>query len=70
MDRFLKNNLLELEYEIVDVNNNRKRSNEISEIYGIRHESPQIIIIDENDHVKWHASHYSITEEHIKQAIS
>ncbi|HLP60121.1 MAG TPA: bacillithiol system redox-active protein YtxJ [Candidatus Deferrimicrobium sp.] len=70
MDRFLKNNPLEIEYEIVDVINNRKRSDEIVEIYSIRHESPQVIILDENGHVKWHASHYTITEEHIKQALS
>jgi bacillithiol system protein YtxJ len=70
MDAFLKNNKQELEYEFVDVIDNRERSNEIAEQYGIQHESPQIIILDDNKNVIWNASHRAITEKSINKAIS
>ena len=70
MDAFLKNNPGKQEYEFVDVIDNRKRSNEIEELYGIQHESPQIIILDDNGSVIWNASHYDITESSIKEALS
>lgn len=69
MDRFLRGQSRELEYEFVDVKENHSRSNEVAEIYGIRHESPQVIILDDAGDVLWHASHYEITEESITQAI-
>jgi bacillithiol system protein YtxJ len=70
MDRFMKQQSRELEYEFVDVNENRSRSNEVAEKYGILHESPQVIILDDAGAVLWNASHYEITEESISQAIS
>ncbi len=70
MDRFLRNQSRELEYEFVAVNEDRSRSNEVAERYGIRHESPQVIILDDAGDVLWHASHYEITEDSISQAIS
>lgn len=70
MDRFLRDQSRQLEYEFVDVNENRSRSNEVAERYGIRHESPQVIILDDAGDVRWHASHYDITEESLGQAIS
>lgn len=70
MDAFLKNNEGELEYEFVDVIDNRQRSNEIEEIYGIRHESPQVIILDDSGSVTWKASHRDITENNIREALS
>lgn len=70
MDNFLKHNSLDIEYEFVDVIDNRRRSDEVEKIYVIRHESPQVIILDDNNHVLWHVSHNDITEEHIKQAVS
>jgi len=70
MDAFLKNNQQALEYEFVDVIANRDRSNEIERQYGIRHESPQIIILDDNDNIIWDASHRAIKERSINKAIS
>jgi bacillithiol system protein YtxJ len=70
MDAFLKNNKQALEYEFVDVIANRERSNEIEKQYGIRHESPQIIILDDNDTVIWEVSHGAIKEKSINKAIS
>ncbi|MDQ1351296.1 MAG: hypothetical protein QG657_1598 [Acidobacteriota bacterium] len=70
MDRFLRNQNPELEYEFVDVNENRSRSNEVAERYRIQHESPQVIILGDADDVLWQASHYDITEENLTQALS
>jgi len=70
MDAFLTNNKQALEYEFVDVIDNRDRSDEIEKQYGIQHESPQIIILDDDDNVTWDASHRAITEESINNAIS
>ncbi len=70
MDAFLKNNKKELEYEFVDVIDNRERSNEIAKQYGMQHESPQIIVLDDNKKVAWNASHGAITEKNIDKALS
>ncbi|MCP4147993.1 MAG: bacillithiol system redox-active protein YtxJ [bacterium] len=69
MDAFLKNNQGDYEFELVDVIDNKPRSAEIAEMYGIRHESPQIIILGNNNSPTWNASHGSITEESIKLEI-
>jgi bacillithiol system protein YtxJ len=73
MDSFLRHNDkdgdLNYEYELIDVIGNRERSNEIAQSFGIEHESPQIIITDNNNKVIWHASHRAITEESIKKAF-
>ena len=69
-DAFLKNTKQEVEYEFVDVIDNRERSNKIAEQYGIQHKSPQIIILDDNKNVIWDASHGAITEKNINKAIS
>lgn len=50
-----------LDYEFVDVTLDRGRSDEIERDYNIRHESPQVIIIDDKKGPVWHASHFKIT---------
>lgn len=70
MDNFLKHCPGEVEYELIDVINNRDRSNEVAEEFGITHESPQIIILDDNNNVIWNASHSQITERNIKLTIA
>lgn len=47
----------------IDVIASRPLSQYIAEEYNIRHESPQAIWLDLNGTVKWHDSHFSITEE-------
>ena len=69
VDKFLENNTRELEYEFVDVINNRPRSMEIAEQFGIRHESPQFILLDDNGSVRGHASHGAVTAERIKEEL-
>ena len=70
MDTFLENNEQTFEFELVNVNENRERSNEIEQKYGIPHESPQVIILDENDNVIWHESHRAIKANTIREAIN
>ena len=47
----------------------REVSDEIEDRMGIRHESPQAILIV-NEKPVWHASHWKITEDSITTAIA
>jgi len=47
---------------------NRKLSNMIAERFGVRHESPQALLIKEG-RVVWHASHWSITSGSLSDAL-
>jgi bacillithiol system protein YtxJ len=69
MDRFLEHYPKEVDFELIDVIGNRDRSNEVAREFGITHESPQIIILDDNNNVTWNASHSQITEKNIKYAV-
>jgi bacillithiol system protein YtxJ len=59
-----------LEFESVNVIENRRRSDEIVEEYGIRHESPQVILVDEHNVPVFDASHFDISAEIISSYIS
>ncbi|NSL51323.1 bacillithiol system redox-active protein YtxJ [Calidifontibacillus erzurumensis] len=50
------------------VQDDRPLSNYIAETFGVKHESPQAILF-ENQAVKWHASHWKITEASLKEAV-
>ena len=69
MDHFLKNKPQDIDYEFIDVLDNRARANEIAEQLNVEHESPQIIITDDNGQVLWTASHRRITEENVLEAL-
>ena len=47
----------------------REVSDEIEDRFGIRHESPQAILVV-NEKPIWHASHWRITEDSIEAAVS
>lgn len=53
-------NTEEIEIFLVDVINQRKLSMQIADIYGVRHESPQLLHIKENECVG-NASHGSVS---------
>lgn len=55
-------------YGIIDVLEARELSNLIASEMDIRHESPQVIMID-NSVAVWHASHWSITSSELQQAL-
>lgn len=52
----------------VKVRETREISNVIEEKTGVEHQSPQIILIKNNE-VLWHTSHEEITEDSIDQAL-
>lgn len=54
--------------ERVDVLAQRALSQAIESHFGVRHESPQILII-EDGHVRWHASHRGIAPERVRAAL-
>lgn len=69
MDRFLESKPDSIEFEMIDVISNRSRSNEIAEQFGIKHESPQVILTNDSGIVLWNASHRQITRENLNRAI-
>ncbi len=48
---------------------NRKLSNKIAERFGVRHESPQALLIKDG-RVLWHASHWSISSDSLSEAVA
>jgi len=54
---------------VVHVQSGRAVSNAIAERFGIRHESPQLLLIS-NGQVVWHASHHRITRREIAAALA
>ena len=69
MDNYLKSKPDDIEFELIDVISNRARSDEIAQQFDVEHESPQAIIIDDNNNVVWTGSHRRVTEENVSQAI-
>lgn len=47
----------------------RPVSNKIAEDFGIKHESPQIFLLEDGE-VRWNTSHWKITQSSIKEAVS
>jgi bacillithiol system protein YtxJ len=58
-----------LELLLVDVWTQRELSQDIAEHFGVRHESPQILIIDDGE-VTWHASHRGVAPERVRAALA
>ena len=55
-------------YTLVEVQNARDVSNEIARRTGVRHESPQALLL-RNGEVTWHASHWSIKTDALASAV-
>jgi bacillithiol system protein YtxJ len=56
------------EIALVEIQNARDLSQEIGVRTGIRHESPQLIVL-RNGQPVWHASHWKITAHAVEQAM-
>jgi len=52
----------------VDVFAERELSNAIEAHFGVRHESPQVLILRDGQ-VQWHGSHRALTAERIRGAL-
>ncbi len=55
--------------ELVDVLAERPLSQAIEAHFGVRHESPQILVIDDGQ-VTWHASHRGVAPERVRAALA
>ena len=53
---------------VVDVRGRRDVSNAIAQRLNVRHESPQVLLVQDNV-VRWHRSHASVTAQAIAQAL-
>ncbi|MDQ0254997.1 bacillithiol system protein YtxJ [Evansella vedderi] len=53
----------------LNVQEARPLSNEISEEYGVKHESPQILLF-EGEKVLWHDSHWNVTKKKLGEVWS
>lgn len=56
------------EVALVEVQSARDLSREIATSTGIKHESPQVIILRHGKPV-WHSSHWNITKEKVEKAL-
>lgn len=52
----------------LNVQEARELSNQIEDAYGVKHQSPQLLLI-EDQAVSWHASHWKITKKACQQAF-
>jgi bacillithiol system protein YtxJ len=53
---------------LVDVLRHRSTSQAVASRFGIRHESPQVLVLRDGQ-VGWHGSHFRVTVEAIRQAL-
>lgn len=65
-EKFLENQA-DLDANLIEIQNQRPLSNAVAERTGVRHESPQAILL-ENGEVSWHASHWEITTKSLDKA--
>jgi len=59
----------QIELYFLDLLNHRALSNEVALKFDISHQSPQVIVL-QNEKVVYHDSHYQISVEQIKKVIS
>lgn len=54
---------------LIDVTRGRELSQAIEERTGVRHESPQVLVLREGK-ATWHASHFAITAKAVSTALA
>lgn len=59
----------DVRFAVVTVQTHRDASNAISATLGVRHETPQILLIRHRQ-LLWHASHFRVTADAIASALS
>jgi len=64
----LNEDKLDARYAIVTVQSHRELSNAVSARLGIRHETPQVLLIRDG-RVIWSASHFRVTAAAVQSAI-
>jgi bacillithiol system protein YtxJ len=58
-----------VEYAMVTVQTHREISNKISERLGVRHETPQAILVRDGQAV-WSASHFRVNADELRKVVS
>lgn len=66
---FIRDNSSEFLVAMVKVIESRSVSNQVTADLGVKHQSPQALLIS-NRQVLWHASHQAVTQENIKKALA
>jgi thioredoxin 1 len=56
-------------YKVITVQSHRRLSDSAAERFGIRHETPQAILIRDGEAV-WNASHFRITAEELSRVLA
>ena len=56
-------------YAIITVQTDRVLSNAVAQRFGIRHETPQVLLI-RNGRVLWSATHFRVTANAVRAALS
>lgn len=59
----------DVEMQLVDVFRDRAFSRDVEARFGVRHESPQVLIIEDGT-VVWHASHRGVAPDRVRQALA
>lgn len=60
---------VEASYNLITVQSHRRVSDEAAERFGVRHETPQVILLRDGVPV-WNASHFRITAQELKRVLS
>lgn len=69
LQTYVERNADRAAYRLITVQSHRWLSDEAAARLGVRHETPQAILLRDGRPV-WKASHFSITAEHLHQALS
>ena len=68
-NHFLEDNDRNIAAYYVKVRESRPVSNQVAEDLGVKHESPQIFLV-KNEQPVWHEAHHHITVESIQAALT
>lgn len=68
ISEWLAGDVPDADFYVVPVQASRALSTHLSQKFGIRHESPQVMVIDRGE-VAWHGSHFRATATSIAAAL-
>lgn len=69
VEKFIRESSSEVLVTMIKVIESRPVSNQVAEEFGIKHESPQILLISDRK-VVWTASHHSVTQDNLIQVLA
>jgi bacillithiol system protein YtxJ len=67
-DEFVEGRDDEALYAVIEIQNAREVSNELARRTGVKHESPQVLLLKGGQAV-WSASHWDISKESLEAAV-